>query len=237
MRTAQLTISKENIRKYGTGGAVLLAYLDTLAPDQDGWIAVSDRQIERETGMSYRAIRRAVCRLSRSSLLEIHREPRKTPRYRFAHADEQALPCWQELTRVYPERHEPHHLSEAYRIFCQLVREGEDPRRIVQAAKIYRLEQDARAKRRGQGTGSKYVKELSNWLSERLYLKYFTEEASVPKHAKPTHEPKQEPVPTEIIPHTDGHAKPNGDAPPIAVSRADEVLLRLGINPALYKRA
>jgi hypothetical protein len=117
------------------------------------------------------------------------------------------------------------------------VREGEDPRRIVQAAKIYRLEQDARAKRRGQGTGSKYVKELSNWLSDRLYLKHFTEEASLPKHAKPTHEPEQEPVPTEIIPHTNGHAKPNGDAPTIAVSRADEVLLRLGINPALYKRA
>jgi len=85
MRTAQLVISPENVRKYGAEGAALLAYLDMLACEQDGWIAVSDRQIGREMGMSYRAIRRALRRLSQAGVLEIHREPRKTPRYRFVY--------------------------------------------------------------------------------------------------------------------------------------------------------
>jgi len=267
MKNGSFTLDWKAVREYSAEGAVLLAYMNDLALDSEGWITVSDRQIREDLGFCHRVLRRALRRLVQAGILEMRREPRKTPRYRFTHDNEQALPYWQELIRVYPERHEPHHLAEAYLVFCKLVREGEDPRRIVQAAKIYRLEQDARTKRRGQGTGTKYVKELSNWLKDRLYLKYFTDGASMPttpnglpeglpsanglaksqqsvnglpkgqQQAEPTHEPEQEPVPTQIIPHTNGHAKTNGDAPPIAVSRADEVLIRLGIDPSIYKRS
>jgi DNA-binding transcriptional ArsR family regulator len=82
MRPTQIIVPIERVHQYGLG-AWLIAYLNEIAPDQEGWIAVSDRQIHRDTGLPFRTIRRELNKLERAGILEIQREPRKTPRYRF----------------------------------------------------------------------------------------------------------------------------------------------------------
>jgi len=82
MRPDKIIVQVRQVHQYGLG-AWLIAYLSKLEPDGDGWIKVSDRQIHRDTGLPFRTIVRELSKLANEGILEIHREARKTPRYRF----------------------------------------------------------------------------------------------------------------------------------------------------------